>query len=216
MLALVGYVARQSVFGVLLDERNRMSLSRAQLVGWTLVILGAYAVTSTFLIGAGSFVLPQYSGNIWALLGIAFGSPTLSGLILSQKSQQTPTAAGVAATDADPSTTNIGVLAANVSTNGWSFMDLFTGEELANQNQIDIFRFQQFVITAALMITFVGALLGILWVIPSQPDWAAWAKTTMPQLDQTFLGLLGVSHAGYLVAKAAPKMAAGDHAVAEI
>ena len=190
-----------SALGVLIDSRNRLSLSRMQLVFWSILVLSLFAVTSTFLIGAaGSQAgLPQYPWEIWALLGISIGTTPLSGLILVTKSTQPPQPNAERDIMADPSATNVGRVEVKLAENGWSFLDFFRGEEIANRNEIDVSRFQYFVITFVLMIVFVALTGSELWAIQLGQDWLVWAKTkSYPHLNETFIALLALSHGSYL------------------
>jgi hypothetical protein len=69
-------------------------------------------------------------------------------------------------------------------------------------------RVQQVIITAVLMIAFVGMIMpGLDSIGVPATDWATWASTAVPDLtqNQTFLGLLTFSHGGYLLFKGLPK-----------
>lgn len=81
--------------GILIDERNQMSLSRFQMVVWMLIILSAYLTIALSRITAGllggeissitdalSVGIPQ---ELWVLLGISTVSLVGSPLILSEK-----------------------------------------------------------------------------------------------------------------------------------
>lgn len=210
LAAAVGYALWGSVVGVLIDSRNRLSLTRFQLVFWSVLVLSLFAVTSTFLIGAsGSTVsLPTYPWEIWALLGISIGTAPLSGLILLNKTHQTAPQNAQEKIDLDPTATNNGRLEVKLGDNSWSFLDLFRGEEVSNRDEIDISRFQYFIITVVLMIVFVGLTGHEVWAlgVTTSTNWAAWAKEhSYPALNETFIALLGLTHAGYLGTKALTK-----------
>ncbi|KQM36447.1 hypothetical protein [Sphingomonas sp. Leaf10] len=190
-----------SVLGALIDSRNRLSLSRLQLMAWTILVLSLFGITSPFLIGAseGAVSLPQYPWEIWALLGISIGTPPLSGLILVSKSGQAPQPNAERSIRDDPDATNVGRVEVNLDPNGWSFLDFFRGEEVSNRDEIDISRFQYFVITIILLMVFIGLIGTELWSLQAGQDWAIWAKTkSYPTLNETFIGLLALSHGGYL------------------
>lgn len=206
--ALVGLGFWGSLVGVIVDSRNRLSLSRLQLIFWSVFVLSLFAVTSTFLIGvtSGAVYLPQYPWEIWALLGISIGTAPLSGLILVSKTNQIPDAESQRLVDADPNATNRGVIEVKLGSSSWSFLDFFRGEELANRDEIDISRFQYFVITIVLMTVFVGLTASAMWTLGPLADWQAWAKSSSyPHLNETFIALLALSHGGYLGMKALTK-----------
>ncbi len=84
---LLGHGMTGRLAGILIDERNKMSLSRLQLIIWTILILSA------FLTSAEWNVLKQYPNplnivipdTIWFLLGISATSFVAQPLILSTK-----------------------------------------------------------------------------------------------------------------------------------
>lgn len=84
--------------------------------------------------------------------------------------------------------------------------DLFTGEAAANRNTVDVSRLQHMVITVLLLSSYlvmlveysrsIDALAVIVALLTGEPVFAE-----MPPVDQTFVGLLVVSHGSYLVYK---------------
>jgi hypothetical protein len=92
--------------------------------------------------------------------------------------------------------------------------DLITGEEAANANQVDVSRLQYLVITFLLLGSYLILLLRYLGsidgtqVLMAAHD-AAPVFPSMPPVDGTFLGLLVLSHGGYLAFKALPSTGAG-------
>lgn len=205
---VVGYGFFGSVVGVLVDSRNRLSLSKLQMMLWTALVLSLFAVTSAFLIGAseGTVHLPVYPGEIWALLGLSLATVPLSGLILLNKTHTEPQPQTQARVDADPKSTNRGLLDVNLSRKDWSVLDFFRGEEVTNKTEIDVARLQHFVITLTLIIIFIGLGYQMFWALGAETNWDTWAtEQSYPPLNQTFLGLLALSHGGYLVMKALNK-----------
>jgi F0F1-type ATP synthase membrane subunit c/vacuolar-type H+-ATPase subunit K len=211
MLLLISYAIRGGAFAFLIDERNRMSLSRLQLSAWTILLIGGYWTLAFWDVRCGArgslmgpFPTMQY--DLWLLLGIVNISAVASPLILQTKAN-----ADTPATDTAPphvaatQVSEIGTLDARTTSAGASWLDLFTGEEVANRGTIDISRLQHFVITLLLLATYayiLGATMNGLQVgDPTKP----FVAVNMPSVGQTFLGLLAISHAGYLAAKALPK-----------
>ena len=70
VLLLIGAAINKNAMGILVDSRNRISLSRLQLVLWTVVILPAFFVVAVTNGTMDIYVAPE----IWALLGISVGS----------------------------------------------------------------------------------------------------------------------------------------------
>ena len=73
--------------------------------------------------------------------------------------------------------------------------------EVANASVVDVSRMQKLIVTIILGVVYTGALWNIFG------DWAAPGPERMPPVAESFLVLLGVSHAGYLASKATPKTA---------
>ena len=209
MLGVLGWRSKRTLAGVLVGSRNRLSLSRLQLYIWTTLVLSMFLVTAAFLIGVAprAALLPVYPAEIWALLGIVIATPVASGLILKPKQEQQPSAAALTESAVEH---HRGVLETRTSSDRWSFLDLFTGEEVANAGEVDVSRFQSFIITVILVTIFVGWCAQIFWNIEPQAalQWAKWAKSgCYPPLDTTFVGLLAVSHGSYLAAAKAMQRA---------
>ena len=88
-----------------------------------------------------------------------------------------------------------------------SITDIFMGEENANKDTVDVARLQNVVITGTLALGFFSVLAGMMSAIDAQTLLGAKGPlfTSLPAMGATFTSLLGVSHATYLVSKAADK-----------
>lgn len=88
ILMVVGWGITGRPYGVLIDERNKLSLSRLQITVWTIVVLSAWITAVVWNLAAGKGIsaldisLPQ---TLWLLLGISTTSLVASPLILSTK-----------------------------------------------------------------------------------------------------------------------------------
>ena len=91
----------------------------------------------------------------------------------------------------------MGELAMNGSSRDANLGDLFRGEEVGNYNRTDLGKVQMFYFTAILLAVYGIALANQLF----EPV----AVTEFPDLDQSMIALLAISHAGYLSYKAVPK-----------
>jgi hypothetical protein len=240
LLVLAAGIALKNYFlGALIDERNRISLSRLQQFGWTVVLFAGITILGIFnmslLAGyvrelAQSVAMQDASGTVaatvqefwgffpsmdptlWAVLGITvLVSPYLSKRILAAKESQ--------AGDTDWQTVEARAVPpdpveqrASPAQASWS--DLFTGEGEANADRVDVSRLQHLVITGlllsgyiVLLVEYVRAIDGatvLLALLSGAPVFAA-----MPPVDATFVGLLALSHTGYLAFKALPAQAPG-------
>jgi len=202
---LAGYLVNGRLDGVMIDDRNRISLERVQWVSWFIVLLGGYFTEAVWNAAYGS-EFPGMETELLALLGIVSASLVLSNLILEPKKQVPPgkPAAGQVAPQAPPLAANdhpiqIGSLDANSTVDDASWADLYLGEEAANRYIVDVSRLQKLVITVLLVVTYVGWLWRDFGMAPAK------GFEQMPKIGDTFVWLLGISHGAYLAFKATPK-----------
>src|SRR5262249_40978124 len=85
-----------SPWGLLIDDRNRMSLARLQMLLWMLAVLSAFLAAAIGNIRAGSpnpllIALPE---SVWILMGITPTSLAGSPLLLGVKRGVTPVTTG--------------------------------------------------------------------------------------------------------------------------
>jgi hypothetical protein len=189
--------------GILINERNLMSLSRFQLVVWTLLILSAYLTVALARIRVGTpdALAIQLDWRLWALLGISTTSLVGSPLILSTKKAKDPAdlekVTNKVATefkqDADEvKATRQGLLYGNPSAADARFSDMFEGEELENTAYIDMAKVQMFFFTLVAAVSY--AILLFKLIITQAPQDLA----SLPALPDGLIAILGISHAGYL------------------
>ena len=195
--AVAGHVRSKSIFGIFIDSRQTWSLSQFQLVLWTFIII---PVLIAVVIGratddpstAWNLTVP---GEVWGLLGISLGSTTLATAIKTQKNSPPGTPLG--ASDR--------VLVRNAATPA-RISDMFAYEEGASAlTGLDVTKFQNFVFTVALAVTY---LWNCLWLLAQATTPSA--ITGLPALSGFVLGILGISHAGYLTGKAIPQSGTPD------
>lgn len=84
ILAFAGKAAKKGPTGALIDERNRYSLNRFQLLMWTVLILSAF--TAFFL--TQGLKIPTISAELLGLIGISAVSATTAGAVKSSKDLQ--------------------------------------------------------------------------------------------------------------------------------
>jgi hypothetical protein len=220
--ALSGYLINGRFDGILIDDRNRVSLSRLQWVTWFIVLLGGYFTEAVWNMAHGQ-AYPLMQQDLFILLGIVSGSAVTSNVIVdSKKAANGQSATGQSTNSQPPSQPQpgqpdqIGSIDRNATIGEASWADLFMGEEVANRDVVDISRLQKLVITILLVITYVKLLwdglekVGVIQPDPSLSDAAKKAFSAsfnMPSVNNTFLWLLGISHAAYLAYKATPKTA---------
>jgi hypothetical protein len=175
----IGHGTTNKWNGLLIDERNKISLSRFQMMLWILIVLSAFL--SIALINVRINPLNALTINVpielLALMGISTTSLVGAPLALSTKRDQV--------------TSNDTRYEAR-----WS--DMFMGEEVANQGRLDVGKVQLFYFTIILAVAYIGALAVMFINAPNTIN-------TLPSLNDGLVTLLGISHAGYLVNKAVPR-----------
>jgi hypothetical protein len=75
--------------------------------------------------------------------------------------------------------------------------DMFRGELVSNFRVVDVTKVQMFFFTILLIFTY-GTLM---WGLLASPTLQTVARVTLPPFSASLVGLLGISHAGYLVVK---------------
>lgn len=175
--ALLGVKTGQGVFGILIDSRNKMSLSRFQVYLWTLLLVSIILAVAISEQSMSIAVAPE----LWALLGISVGS-TASALIL----RDIPRSKGKLHVKPSPPVND---------EDKPSWLDLFRGDNNGNHEYIDIGKFQMFWFTLA-------AWVGYIWLLL---DWEVVANAegvyVLPELTSGLVVFIGISHAGYLTIK---------------
>lgn len=188
--------------GVLIDQRNRMSLARLQLVLWSLLVISAVMTEGT--VNAMWSLVPDALKNplnisvppeMWILLGLSGASAVAVPVVLGAKAQQ-------------------GTLSVNgLGDHAWR--DIFYGDETGNDDQVDFSKVQQFFLTVVLVIAYAVEIAAIM-LHPSAPADVAGAKAMLyfPALDKGLVALMGVSQLAYIGYKAVPHTASDADKVA--
>ncbi|WLA74083.1 hypothetical protein QIH77_02265 [Bradyrhizobium diazoefficiens] len=236
LMLAAGLAIKGLWFGLLIDDRNRISMARTQQAAWSVLLLSAMAIMGWFnstgisLIDpserAGVELFPTMVGALWAALGINLvATPFLSDVILSNKDTKKKDETAGNPQPNPPAAPTLAVrnmvtpaeIANKRSANEAGWTDLITGETKGADQAIDISRVQHLVISGTLLTTYLMALADALGDLggPSIMTAVATKGSIFPSMPgvgtYTFLGLLGISHAGYLVFKAiAPEGTAPD------
>lgn len=196
--------------GVLIDERNVISLSRFQITLWTIVVLSAFITAAMYNIysNVDSPLGISIPSQLWLAMGISTASLVGTPLILGQKAQKTPSQAGLEATKLalksstgqDATTvTNKGQVIGNSTAAGAAWTDMVTGDETSNGAHLDLAKIQMLLFTVMIVSSYAYAIWRMFGF--AQPD----GVTAFPALDESAIALLGISHGGYLVNKAVPR-----------
>jgi hypothetical protein len=214
LLGIFAAVAGQGITGLwrglLIDERNKISLARLQMTLWTIVVLSGFltAALSNLAAAQPTPLAIRVPGELWLLMGISTTSLVASPLIKStkrsmpaneeEKSRTFALLARQMGTEkiAD-SVTSRGQLVVNTRPEAAQWADMFRGEETGNAAHLDLGKIQMFYFTIVLVLAYAVAL------------GTAFASNDvrigqLPALDSGMVALLGISHGGYLTHKAIP------------
>jgi hypothetical protein len=202
-VVLMGWGITGIAAGALIDpKKGRMSLSRLQLMLWTVLIIAAFL--TAFLVNiakdAASPLSVAIPGELLVAMGISITSLAGTGLVLNVKRSQTSDGTPgdvkttLAARDVPIADDATGVIKLDKA----SFRDVFEGDTPESATYLDLGKIQMFYITIALVLGY-GIAVGAMF---SSFDGSA-DITSLPSIDEAFVALLGISHAGYLTTKAA-------------
>jgi hypothetical protein len=208
-ILMVGDALSGRLTGLIIDNRNRMSLSKLQMLVWTIVVVSAlvvYAAYNVRLQVAAPLDLTIPPPLLFAM-GIAATSFIATPAILSLKSQQTPAQADMDTANAAAGTLqNTGKVYGSASLGDASWTDLFQGDEVGNFDSPDLSKIQQVAITLLLVGIYSAQIINQFAGLTTPGH----KLDTLPVLGQQFVVLMGISHASYLAYKAAPHTATGD------
>lgn len=201
--------------GALIDARNRLSLSRLQMLAWTVLVLSAVsaAMMTNLALAAPAPLNITVPSTLWMLMGLSTTSLAATPLIRSTKearpadpAQREKTLGVLGARRGDPdaaSLDTVGQIVVNRRPRDARLADLFAGEEVGNATLVDLSKVQLVYITAMLWLAYAVSLGNLF-----QAEGGRIAA--LPDLDSGLIALLGISHAGYLSAKAFPQSRPAD------
>lgn len=193
--------------GLLIDNKNVMSLSRLQMLIWMLVILPALVTAAAAnLAGIGTpaslhpldFSIPNELLAALGLAGVAFvGSPIVLGSKMNAEAHPDELPSTTRQLNLAPSETGANGKVFTKSAPGLaSWADLFRGDEVGNADTVDLGKIQQLLVTLLLAGIYIGNLAEMFSATSSIGEF--------PALSEKFVWLLAVSQGTYLGAAAAP------------
>ncbi len=208
-------------FGVLQSARNTYSLSRLQMVLWTLVVLSAImalaacrawgqarGLSNGEVSTALNIDIPQ---DLFVVMGISFFSGAAAPAVLALKAQSDSTPGQVNAASRR--------MGADLDVQGQvvirrsgkpRLVDVLRGDEVAIAGLIDLSKVQQLLITLILISVYFSMLAGMFSgdMLPTEVVEKS-PTTPLPKFPRDFVTLLALSHGGYLAYKVSPKPAPG-------
>ena len=197
-------------FGVLVSERNLMSLSRFQLVVWTILITSAFVAIGIARVFSGvddplAITVPP---ELWQILGISAASTVGATMVTKNKANKEPKDAGALAAKVgeqthesgnDVDANRQGLNYGNSKPTDARITDMFEGDELANTAYIDMSKVQMFFFTLIAVIAYAVNIYQ--YMVDNTPE----TLTTFPALAPGLVAVLGISHAAYLGNKSVDK-----------
>jgi hypothetical protein len=205
LMIAVGVSVTHRYWGILINERNVMSLSRFQAVLWTVLILADYA---TILLGrawqgmsltdAKDLLRP----DLLMLMGISYASAVGTSIVHANKAAKPTPVNAVSDAQANLNdnagnfTAAQGVMYKNKDLSDANVGDLFQGDELADAHTTDLSKVQMFFFTIVSAVVFLGTADAMFTNMKSIGD------VLIPQLPENLIALMGISHAAYLSNKA--------------
>jgi hypothetical protein len=203
----VGYAMSGRPAGIFIDARNKISLSRFQMVLWTILVAAAVWTAFAWNVTATSGHLPAdftIPDQLYLALGISgvtglVGTPFLLSIkrlqspdqqqFDTQVAQRTPSGANKAG--------NAGTVVTKSTPADADWSDIFRGDETGNYFATDIGKLQNFLFTIIVVASY-GAALYFLFAATA----ASAPVGKFPDFSPTLTGFLAISHAAYLGGKA--------------
>lgn len=199
-IVVLGLHTTGRALGILINERKLMSLSRFQIVVWTVVILSAYFTIAMERIRYGDINDPlaiEMDWRLWALMGISTTSLITAPMIHSGKKRREPDSKNLekakkALGDKIIEKHREGTLYGNAEISDAQITDMFEGDEITNAAFLDMAKIQMFFFTVVAAMGYIVLLFHLIFTKdPSN-------LTSFPELPEGLVVILGISHAGYL------------------
>lgn len=205
-LAVSGHGIKGHWRGALIDEYNRLSLSRLQMMSWTVLVvaalgtIGVRQARTNPTTGLEIDVPPE----IWMLMGLSTVS-LLASPAIKQKLSRDPSPPNAKKRLQDQGSVAgqmeaVGKVAANQDVGSSRWSNLFMGETVNDAGYLDIPKVQMFLFTVLTLLIY-GTAIGKSLILAAEPGGTL--PTQLPELSDSILTLLGISHGGYLVGKMA-------------
>lgn len=204
----LGKSLRGSLFGILIDGRNLLSVSRAQMGLWTVLTFGALLAAACWRWWGGQEALDiDIPGDLVVAMGISYASGAAAPALLSLKSGPSDTSdrLGLSAVQRDATLVAKGGVVARKAGRPAALRDMVMGDEIGNAGEIDLSKVQQIVLTVIL----VAGYFMVLWKVFCGAELHA-TIFKFPPFNESFVNLMLISHGGYLAYKAVTKPVDGE------
>lgn len=222
LLAGFGLDVSGTPLGCLQTGRNALSLSRLQMLLWTVLALSGLTAAATCRAwgqwhGSLATALQIYiPGDLLAAMGISYFTGAAAPAVLAVKAQGSTDPSHAAILTERKGETMIvrGRVASRPFGARARLGDLVEGDEVGSAGVVDFSKVQQLLVTLLLVAVYAAVLMGLFLYGPqvNPADAAAVAaakdgQTPLPGFSDDFIKLLLLSHGGYLAYKVAPKSA---------
>lgn len=216
----IGMEIRGRAGGVLIDERNRYSLSRLQMLAWTtLLVASLYTLFIANAIrsdAALEIMKIEVDWNLVAASGFSVISLLGAPMALSRKADA-PSAAGdlekanaqlMPQQGLSGPVATVGRVVVKGSTADARLADLFRGEDVQNAMLVDLPRLQMLLVSTVVILGYCVTMVIHLGAVDP-------TLHSLPAFSPTVLSLILISHSGYLAGKIIPTTPASTGAVAD-
>lgn len=178
-LGTIGKAINGRWTGILITELKVMSLSRLQIVIWTVIILSAFLTIATAKIYASPSDTDPLKDiiidwRLWALLGVSSTSLVATPLILDDKKRKN-------------------IAFKNNNDSEAKFTDIFEGDETGNEKYVDMSKVQMFFFTIISALSYIVLLF--------RDFLANTIPVGLPSLPEGLIAILTISHGAYLTYK---------------
>lgn len=197
-IGLAGFAITGRLVGVLIDERNKVSLSRLQILLWTVVVVSAIAAGAFANLSSGvgidslEFAIPQ---ELWALLGISTATLVGAGIVKAEQASRPGSRLHTLAPDAAGAHRP-----QQARFKRASLIDLVRAEQEENWQTVDLAKVQALMFTLIIVFIYAATLFATFGEGPDQKTGLILAS--MPPLNNGLIALIGISHVGYVTVKA--------------
>ncbi|MEY5098466.1 MAG: hypothetical protein RJA36_1185 [Pseudomonadota bacterium] len=208
LFVATGITIRGRALGVLVDERNRYSLSRLQMSLWTVLVLATLYTTLMANVvrgGADQALVLDLDYNLVVLMGFSIASLVAAPMALSRRADQTADTQDITKSSTELQAkqglksppVSAGRVMVKAHPQDARLADLIRGEDVANATVVDLPRLQMLLITAVVIVAY-GAAVG------HQLATDDWVMHALVELKPTLTLLVLVSHVGYITGKLIP------------
>ena len=165
--------------GIFVDGRNKMSVSRLQMFLWTILVLSACLTAALANVGLGAAepLAVSVPDPLLLAMGVSTSSLIASPLVLHRANGK--------------------AVATNDTPHESRWTDLARAEQRGLDDVVDLAKLQLLLVTVVLVLAYA---VGVGNAFADDGH----VVSALPTVDDAFVVMLGISHAGYIAKKAVP------------